>query len=1085
MGPKTKAARPLIRRGLLPLIALVAGTTLASDACAPSHADGVEQTSSPQGIARAMAARAPAVLRAFQRSHFDKATGPDGQDVWTANARVVVTAPLAASQPIRLAPHGKRGLEVDITLEGAGPISPTADRGVVAYGDVLPSTDLLVTAGEANAEEFLLLRGTEAPKSFAWRVSSPALSRSDAREDGLWLFDAGGDLLIHVPPPSSVDAAGVARRERWEWNAQVGTLSVALDTRALYKYPVLLDPNLELEAWEDVSRPTDVSGQVGVFDEARKNFVVFGGTSANNVASRTWVWDGVWKKPASPTQPVARSNAAMAYDASRAKVVMFGGISLLGGPLSDTWTWDGQAWKEEFPLTPPEARHGASLAFDRKRNKVVLFGGQDGNGAFPETTFTWDGSNWTQVPTSLSPPGRSSAGFAYDPVSEKSYLLGGMGPFGIPKVETWTFNGSDWTAIPWVGPLPEFNAQGARLVFDAPRAKLTMMNFGNAGTQVFAWSGAAWSPLGTFPKIQFDFFPVIAFDQRLNEVIYWSLDSSDADFDRGQFWRWNGTSFKRDPSLFHPPRRAGTLTNALPSGQHLFVPDEGGNKATWLVDPKTRTWTETETSSPPTLLNRGQAAVAYDETRGQGVLFSGNRGVPDTWTWDGTTWTQRSPANAPPWRYRASFVWDPIRKVAWLFGGVGPSQVYSDLWSWDGSNWKVFTPQGPTPPARFNSPTLFDPKRGVVVLFGGYSESGFLDDTWTWDGQTWSEAKGAVRPAQRDRAALSWDDRSERVLLFGGSAAQLFDDVWAWNGSVWTSLVDKDLETVPRARSGAIMVGVPGTGRTYLYGGENGNTWDEWVFHTRGGECKVGSECASGNCVDGACCESAACGVCETCGGVSPGKCTPVRSADDLDTCSAKQGKSCDENGSCKPTAGSACSQNSDCATKHCVDGVCCNTACDAPCEACAASTKLTGTDDGRCGAAALGTNPGGRCGTSATCNAQATCASTTIASCQNDRELAVEGNLLLSCAPYKCSPGKGGGPAACLKRCASVADCVFPASCGTDGRCTTPGSNADDSGCSFGAARGARGGFAAVVLSALAAVAFSRRRRHFRGHER
>src|SRR2546423_1315398 len=60
-------------------------------------------------------------------------------------------------------------------------------------------------------------------------------------------------------------------------------------------------------------------------------------------------------------------------------------------------------------------------------------------------------------------------------------------------------------------------------------------------------------------------------------------------------------------------------------------------------------WTQlAPTTSPP---ERFAAAMTYDATRGNAVLFGGARvaSTPpttfysDTWTWDGTDWTQRSP----------------------------------------------------------------------------------------------------------------------------------------------------------------------------------------------------------------------------------------------------------------------------------------------------------------------------------------------------------------------------------------------------------------------------------------------------------
>ena len=47
--------------------------------------------------------------------------------------------------------------------------------------------------------------------------------------------------------------------------------------------------------------------------------------------------------------------------------------------------------------------------------------------------------------------------------------------------------------------------------------------------------------------------------------------------------------------------------------------------------------------------------MAYDAATGQLVLFGGfdqqhGADLNDTWTWNGTTWTQLSPATSPPAR---------------------------------------------------------------------------------------------------------------------------------------------------------------------------------------------------------------------------------------------------------------------------------------------------------------------------------------------------------------------------------------------------------------------------------------------------
>jgi hypothetical protein len=67
------------------------------------------------------------------------------------------------------------------------------------------------------------------------------------------------------------------------------------------------------------------------------------------------------------------------------------------------------------------------------------------------------------------------------------------------------------------------------------------------------------------------------------------------------------------------------------------------------------------------------------------VLFGGfgSRGnLGDTWTWDGTTWTQQHPATHPRPRYGVSMPYDAATGTAVLFGGQGLRIERADTWTW-------------------------------------------------------------------------------------------------------------------------------------------------------------------------------------------------------------------------------------------------------------------------------------------------------------------------------------------------------------------------------------------------------------------
>ncbi len=106
---------------------------------------------------------------------------------------------------------------------------------------------------------------------------------------------------------------------------------------------------------------------------------------------------------------------------------------------------------------------------------------------------------------------------------------------------------------------------------------------------------------------------------------------------------------------------------------------------------------------------REAAAMAFDGAHGDVVLFGGSssdgggyHAFADTWTWDGSSWTQRHPAHSPSARSGAAMAYDAAHGVVVLFGGQarGPQGMTQnvDTWTWDGSDWRqVPTLHAPSP----------------------------------------------------------------------------------------------------------------------------------------------------------------------------------------------------------------------------------------------------------------------------------------------------------------------------------------------------------------------------------------------------
>jgi hypothetical protein len=221
--------------------------------------------------------------------------------------------------------------------------------------------------------------------------------------------------------------------------------------------------------------------------------------------------------------------------------------------------------------------------------------------------------------------------------------------------------------------------------------------------------------------------------------------------------------------------------------------------------------------------------MAYDAATGTAVLFGGvnlHGFLSDTWTWDGTTWTQQHPAVHPFARSEASMAYDATTGTVVLFGGFNntvPNRItLGDTWTWDGTTW---TKQHPAvhPSPRDEASMAYDAATGTVVLFGGFNGNNYIDDTWTWDGTTWTQQAPATSPLERAQGAMAYDAATSTAVLFGGDGPGLTGDLadtWTWDGTTWTQQAPA---TSPLARDSAAMAYDTATSSVVLFGGENTN----------------------------------------------------------------------------------------------------------------------------------------------------------------------------------------------------------------------------------------------------------------------
>jgi fibronectin type 3 domain-containing protein/uncharacterized membrane protein YgdD (TMEM256/DUF423 family) len=268
-----------------------------------------------------------------------------------------------------------------------------------------------------------------------------------------------------------------------------------------------------------------------------------------------------------------------------------------------------------------------------------------------------------------------------------------------------------------------------------------------------------------------------------------------------------------------------TATTALGFGAAL-VPATAGATAPF-------NWVQHHPLTTP--VARKFASLAYDQKAGDVVLFGGtseDAGLSTTWTWNGSNWTEQSPATAPSPRTGAAFTYTTDGAGGdLLFGGLAAGKVTATTWLWSGGTWTQ--PVVAThPQARAYASMAYDPAVHGPVLFGGYTPGADLATVWVFSSGAWhtiTPATPTAGPSARTTASMAYDTATGQLVLFGGSRGVAEDTTWVFKGTTWT--LEAPL-TAPSARSGAAMAYDPTLGGIVLFGGSttSGPTSTTWLW---------------------------------------------------------------------------------------------------------------------------------------------------------------------------------------------------------------------------------------------------------------
>ena len=808
--------------------------------------------------------------------------------------------------------------------------------------------------------------------------------------------------------------------------------------------------------WTELSpatSPTPRFGHAMAYDAARKEVVLFDGVQD----ASTWLWNGTtWRKATPATSPPFRTEHAMAFDAVRNEVLLYGGFGD-DVSLSDTWKWNGTTWNAVAgaPGAPPAIGRSA-MVFDIARGEIVLFGGS-ANGP-SGTTHLWNGVSWRQASPATSPSPRGAAAMAFDSVRNEAVLFGGDSGGPAAAGETWRWNGTNWSKPP--SPAFPPARSGFAMAFDGARGDVILFGgiplFGAVQADTWRWNGVSWALLSPANSPPPRAFHAMAYDAKRAEIVLFAGRGA-LDVDRNDTWRWNGTNW--------------VDANIAPA------------------------------SSPP---SREQFAMAYDEKREETVVFSGRGAPADTWRWNGTAWSKANPATSPSAREHHAMAYDGARAEILLFAGA--PGLLADTWKWNGVTWTQLSPVlAPSPRNRHTM--SYDAALREVILFTGQPNGTPIRDVWHWNGAIWKQQNQPL-PTELNVPIAVYDGARHTHVLVDETTTYLYA---TFGGTCTTTndcragtCVDDVCCAVPKCGSCETCGGVIAGECTAVLNTEDADTCAVASGKSCNGTgvCKaalgtpaaIASDCASAILVDGVCCDTKCDGACLACradlkeSGTRSGICDFARSGTDLrDHCNADPTVSCQQDGTCDGRGGCRLyTSGVGCGAVSCIDnraagrictglGQCADSAQGIACGAYAcvvdAGCRTSCNGDADCG-------PVHKCELpkAPASGAAGVCVPTGANACLDDHSVKRFDGTIEECGFSKCRDG------ACVARCTSLADCVYPNDCAPDGRCVGFSSDpaVDLGACAVTRAVGGGpwGPAALFSLGLVAMIALARRRR-------